>query len=141
MWRATTRHVGPVNAGVPELPGWPGYRTRPGRSGYDPIDTNLEWAFQQGLFIKRLLTGQLRPHQPTYRALMLIFGALFPLALLFLRETVIHWGDQANVVHAYSGALMAVCSGGLLVNFGLSVWGGRRILTKRAARRPQRRRA
>jgi len=24
------------------LPGWPGYRTRVGRSGYDPIDTRAE---------------------------------------------------------------------------------------------------
>ena len=43
-----------------DLPGWPGYRTRDGRSGYDPIDTRTEAAHTAGAFIQRLFTGQLR---------------------------------------------------------------------------------
>lgn len=42
------------------LPGRPGYRTREGRSGYDPIDTRIEAAHVSGSFLQKLFTGQLR---------------------------------------------------------------------------------
>ena len=42
------------------LPGWPGYRTREGRSGYDPIDTRTEAAHTAGTILQRLFTGQTR---------------------------------------------------------------------------------
>jgi hypothetical protein len=42
------------------LPGWPGYRTREGRSGYDPIDTRTEAAHTAGTIIQKLFTGQTR---------------------------------------------------------------------------------
>lgn len=42
------------------LPGWPGYRTREGRSGYDPIDTRTEAAHTAGTFIQRLFYGEVR---------------------------------------------------------------------------------
>jgi hypothetical protein len=47
-----------VESGAPDLPftfldgkasiliGWPGYRTRPGRSGYDPLETDFEHTTQ-----------------------------------------------------------------------------------------------
>ena len=49
-----------------DLPGWPGYRTRDGRSGYDPIDTRTEAAHTAGAFIQRLFTGQLRIKNPIF---------------------------------------------------------------------------
>ena len=69
-----------------ELPGWPGYRTRPGRSGYDPLDTEFEWAHMQGLFLRALVTGRLRTRNPAYLALMLIvgFAAIAPSALALI---------------------------------------------------------
>jgi hypothetical protein len=55
------------------LPGWPGYRTRNGRSGYDPIDTRIEAAHISGAFIQQLFTGQLRIRNPIY---LFLFGVL-----------------------------------------------------------------
>ena len=55
------------------LPGWPGYRTREGRSGYDPIDTRTEAAHTFGTFIRSLFTGQLRIKNPIY---LFLSGAL-----------------------------------------------------------------
>ena len=42
------------------LPGWPGYRTRQGRSGYDPIDSRAEAGHMAGTILQRLFTGQIR---------------------------------------------------------------------------------
>ena len=42
------------------LPGWPGYRTREGRSGYDPIDSRTEAGHMAGTMIQKLFTGQTR---------------------------------------------------------------------------------
>jgi tetratricopeptide (TPR) repeat protein len=42
------------------LRGWPGHRTRPGRSGLDPLDTDFEQAHVTGLLLRHLFTGQLR---------------------------------------------------------------------------------
>lgn len=65
-----------------ELPGWPGYRTRPGRSGLDYLDNQFELAHMQGLFIRRLITGQLRTHEPLYLAAMGLLGGLAALPAL-----------------------------------------------------------
>lgn len=42
------------------LPGWPGYRTRAGRSGYDPIDTRAEAGHMAGTILQTLFVGQIR---------------------------------------------------------------------------------
>lgn len=39
------------------LPGWPGYRTQPGRSGLDYIDTQLEMAHMAGIFLRQFFSG------------------------------------------------------------------------------------
>jgi hypothetical protein len=52
------------------IPGRPGYRTRPGRSGLDPLDNRFELAYMEGLFIRRLITGRLRTHNVLYLVLM-----------------------------------------------------------------------
>ncbi len=41
------------------LRGWAGHRTRPGRSGYDPLDRDFELAHVEGVVIRRLLTSQI----------------------------------------------------------------------------------
>lgn len=65
------------------LPGWPGYRTRDGRSGYDPIDTRTEAAHVSGSFLQQLFTGQLRIKNPIVLFLsgMLGFALIAPLIL------------------------------------------------------------
>ena len=42
------------------LPGWPGYRTRQGRSGYDPIDSRAEAGHMAGTILQTLFVGQIR---------------------------------------------------------------------------------
>lgn len=42
------------------LPGRPGYRTRAGRSGYDPIDTRAEAGHMAGTILQTLFVGQIR---------------------------------------------------------------------------------
>jgi len=66
------------------LPGWPGYRTRAGRSGYDPIDTRTEAAHSAGTIIQKLFTGKI-----SNATALLLLGALglvliTPLILAFL---------------------------------------------------------
>lgn len=61
----------PTNPGV-QLPGWPGYRTREGRSGYDPIDTRTEAAHTAGTVIQKLFTG--RSRNPLYLFLLAVLG-------------------------------------------------------------------
>ena len=55
------------------LPGWPGYRTRDGRSGYDPIDMRTEAAHTASTFVRDLFTGRLSIKNPI---LLLLSGAL-----------------------------------------------------------------
>ena len=61
------------------LPGWPGYRNRPGRSGYDPLDTDFELAHMIGVYSRLLITGKIR----TRNLFILSFMALFGLASIF----------------------------------------------------------
>ena len=42
------------------LPGWPGYRTRDGRSGYDPIDSRAEAGHMAGTIIQKLFAAQIK---------------------------------------------------------------------------------
>jgi hypothetical protein len=58
-----------------QLSGFPGYRTRQGRSGYDPLDTNREAAFMEGTFYRNLFTFRLRTRNPFYLVLMFVLGA------------------------------------------------------------------
>ena len=65
------------------LPGWPGYRTRPGRSGLDPIDNRTEAGHMAGLFIRNVLTATLVTQNPFYLFLFAVLGVMFltPLVL------------------------------------------------------------
>lgn len=62
------------------LPGWPGYRTREGRSGYDPIDTRTEAAHTAGTIVQRLFTGQFR--NPFHVLLLGVVGLILTLPLV-----------------------------------------------------------
>jgi hypothetical protein len=67
------------------LPGWPGYRTREGRSGLDPIDARTEAAHTFGTLIQALFTGRIRVTNPIvlflYGAAGLVLMAPFFLAV------------------------------------------------------------
>ncbi len=65
------------------LPGWPGYRTRPGRSGLDPLDTRAEAGHMAGVFLRPLLTGTLRTKNPFLLTFLVIFGLGCFIPLIF----------------------------------------------------------
>lgn len=59
------------------LPGWAGHRTRYGRSGYDPLETDFEFARMRGVMIKLLLTRKFRTRNPVYLLFMTFVGVLY----------------------------------------------------------------
>jgi hypothetical protein len=65
------------------LQGWPGYRTRAGRSGLDPIDNDTEAGHMAGVFLRSILTTSYITRRPLALFLLAVFGILFtaPLAL------------------------------------------------------------
>jgi hypothetical protein len=65
------------------LRGYPGYRTREGRSGLDPIDNDAEGGHMAGVLVQRLLTGKLRTRNPFTLLLLAVLG-LGCVAPLFL---------------------------------------------------------
>ena len=68
------------------LQGWPGYRTRAGRTGLDPVDNDAESGHMAGVMLRQLLTGQLRTRNPLTLLLWAILGlaGVVPLLLAVL---------------------------------------------------------
>ena len=69
------------------LIGWPGYRTARNKSGLALAETQAEWAHMRGLFIRWLVTGKFRTHNPVYLFAMLILGlfhGVIPLTLILV---------------------------------------------------------
>jgi hypothetical protein len=66
-----------------DLPGWPGYRTRDGRSGYDPVDSGTEGGHVLGVAVQRFLTCQIKTRDPIRLFLLAIFGLLLVLPFAF----------------------------------------------------------
>jgi tetratricopeptide (TPR) repeat protein len=66
------------------LTGWAGHRTRPGRSGYDPLETDFEEAHIEGVIFRLLITSKFRTLNPIYLLLMIFIGLIFCLPLLFI---------------------------------------------------------
>jgi hypothetical protein len=68
------------------LRGYPGYRTREGRSGLDPIDNDAEGGHMAGVLVQRLLTGRLRTRTPLTLLLLAVLGlvCVAPLLLAIL---------------------------------------------------------
>jgi hypothetical protein len=58
------------------LRGYPGYRTREGRSGLDPIDNDAEGGHMAGVFLRRLLTGKLHTKNPYTLLVLAVLGLI-----------------------------------------------------------------
>jgi hypothetical protein len=69
------------------LPGWPGYRTRDGRSGYDYVDNQAEAGHSAGTFLRTFIAGRMT--NPIHLLLSGILGLTLtsPLVLAIL-ETI-----------------------------------------------------
>jgi tetratricopeptide (TPR) repeat protein len=59
------------------LMGYPGYRNRQGRSGYDPLERNAEQGRLQGVMIRLLLTRKFRTRNPIYLVIMAFVGIFY----------------------------------------------------------------
>lgn len=97
-----------------QLPGWPGYRTREGRSGYDPIDTRTEAAHTAGTMIQRLFTGRIQ--NPVYVILVGVLGLVLitPLVLAMfemLNGNLLPWNGWLFVLITGIAGLV------ILINF------------------------
>jgi hypothetical protein len=68
------------------LQGWPGYRTRAGRSGLDPVDNDAESGHMAGVMLRRLLAGKLRTRNPLTLLVWAVLGlgCVAPLLLAIL---------------------------------------------------------
>ncbi len=64
-------------------PGRPGYRTRMGRGGLDPMDMYCEEGYMSGLWLRQLATLTLRLRNPVYAIIGLFIGGLAALPLVF----------------------------------------------------------
>ena len=71
------------------LQGFPGYRTRVGRSGLDPVDNDAESGHMAGVLLRRLLTGKLRTRNPFTLLLLALLGmsCILPLLLAILEAS------------------------------------------------------
>jgi hypothetical protein len=112
----TTRSKAPP----PVVPGAPGYRTRAGRGGLDPVDTYAEAGRMEDLFYQRLFTGRLRTRKPFYLLLMPL-GAMFALPTGFAAgyATLTHpiFGSfLSRVLPFVASAFMAAVGVALLAN-------------------------
>jgi tetratricopeptide (TPR) repeat protein len=101
------------------LSGWPGYRTRPGRSGYDPLDSDFELAHIQGVLIHRLFTRTLRTRNSVYLIFMTFLGCMFCIPLLFGLMVLID-GDFQSISLMVLFTPYWVVGIALLVNVALS---------------------
>ena len=90
------------------IEGQPGYRTREGRSGYDPLDTSTETGFMLGVFVQRLFSGKLRTRNPFFLVLMAVVSLLgiSPLLLIVIDAFK---GNPTPV-----GGLVLIILGGLI---------------------------
>ena len=96
------------------MPGEPGYRTRAGRSGLDPIDTRAEAAHTAGTILQQLFTGRTR--NPVHLIVLGIFGLvlLAPLILAIselMNRHVLPWNAWLFV------SITGVAGLAILINF------------------------
>jgi tetratricopeptide (TPR) repeat protein len=59
------------------LAGWAGHRTRLGHCGYDPLESDFEYAHMQGVIIRLLLNRKFRTRNPIYLIFMAFIGLLY----------------------------------------------------------------
>jgi hypothetical protein len=106
----------------PALPGQPGYRTRSGRFGLDPLDTQAEAAYQEGFFYRRLFSFKFRTRNILHLCLMLFFGLIpFVLIMTGLIASILH-GDSQNWLLIVGLFLPLLITGAIGINFILSIF-------------------
>jgi tetratricopeptide (TPR) repeat protein len=100
------------------LKGWAGHRTRPGRSGYDPLDRDFELAHVEGVIIHRLFIGRFRTRNPVFLFIMACMGVLYSLYGLF---ALLALTDPDMIGLGIMGIPYMVLGAAILVNVYLSL--------------------
>lgn len=97
-----------------ELPGRPGYRTRDGRSGYDPIDSRTEAAHTAGTILQNLFTGDVR--RPFHLFLLGMLGLILLTPLVLAISEI--WNGNVLPGNAWIFLLITGIAGlAILINF------------------------
>jgi hypothetical protein len=108
-----------------QLPGFPGYRTREGRSGYDPLDSNRESAHMEGTFYRNIFTLRARTRNIFYLVMMFIFGvipfAFLLFAIIITVTDVLKSGDASTLGSLFMPVLFTAITGAITINFVLSI--------------------
>ncbi len=98
-----------------QLPGWPGYRTRPGRSGLDWIDNRIEAQHMMGVFVRGVLDNKLRTQNPAGLILM-AFGSVIGLLPGIIMTIELFLVGRFNVVLWIAVSLYALVGSRLFIN-------------------------
>lgn len=110
------------------LIGWPGYRTSQNKSGLGYIETRAELAHMQGLFLKWLVTGKFRTHNPFFLLVMIVAGTFYGvLPLIFIIQEIAVSGNWSRLLLlVYPPIAIGIL---LFVNVVLSIidWNGKSI--------------
>jgi hypothetical protein len=107
-----------------QYPGIPGYRTREGRSGLDPIETNLEGAYMEGTFYRNLFTLRIRTRNIFYLVLMFIFGVVPLFGLIYLVGIGFYESTQDKhnlILFVLIVLFLLLIPGAITLNFFLSI--------------------
>jgi tetratricopeptide (TPR) repeat protein len=117
-----------------ETPGWvymnkdallvrgtSGHRNRPGRSGLDPMDTQMDaYRFEGGL-VRKLFTGHMRTKDPLYLTGMIIIGLILSLPAVYLFGSMTDPSTLNNSSLTCLYVPAAIPGLALLINAGLSL--------------------
>ncbi len=79
------------------LTGWPGHRILPSRTGYDPLDSEFEFAHMQGVIIRKLLNNNFRTHNWVYLLFMAFVAGIYCIPLV-TAITVVGSGDWKSLL-------------------------------------------
>ena len=107
------------------VPGFPGYRNRDGRSGLDIMDTRQEAAHMEGTFYRNIFTLRARTRNVFYLILMFVFGVIPFAVLLFATVTTVieslKSGHASNLGLLIMPAIFTAITGAITINFILSI--------------------
>jgi aminoglycoside 6'-N-acetyltransferase I len=106
---------------TPNLRGWPGWRTRQGRTGYDWIDTQAEAAYVQGMLIRQFFTFTYRTRSVLSLFFISIFSVSGILSCLLFLPTFMVLMQQPDIANIYFVAFLVVpvLLGSVIGTFGL----------------------
>ncbi len=103
------------------LQGWPGYRNRPNRTGFDPLDTRMESAHMEGNFYRQLFTLKLRTRNPFYLFFLFLFGVAPFFFTLIALHAEISIGSSIEIPKFICPMFLLIPTLFLSINFFLSI--------------------